>query len=65
MLELVRVPGPAAAGGAVGGGGSGGGAYICCAAVYAACHRLITLLIKSFAIYSTVKDTWVTWLHRS
>ena len=62
MLELVRVPGPIAAGGA---GGAGGGDYFCCAAVYAACHHLATLLIRSFAIYGAVKDTWVTWLYRS
>ena len=56
ILELVRVPGPIAAGGA----GGIGEAYICCAAMYVACHHLTTLLIKSFAIYGAVNDTWVT-----
>ena len=61
IFEPVNVPGPVAAG--AGAGGAGGGA--CCAAVYAACHRLTTSSIKSFAVYSALSDTWVTWLYRS
>ena len=57
ILELVKVPGLAAAGGA---SGAGGGAYVYCAAVYTACHHLMTLSIRSFAIYSAVNDTSVT-----
>ena len=52
IFELVSVPGPTAAGA---GAGGTGGAY--CAAVYAACHRLTTSSIKSFAVYGTLKDT--------
>ena len=52
MFEPVNVPGPVVAG--AGAGGAGGGA--CCAAVYAACHRLTTLSIKSFAVYGALKD---------
>ena len=56
ILEPVRVPGPTAAGtGAGGAGGVGGGT--CYAAVYAACHRLTTSSIKSFAVYGALKDT--------
>ena len=53
MFDPVNVLGPVAAG--AGAGGAGGGA--CCAAVYAACHRLTTSSIKSFAVYGTLKDT--------
>ena len=53
MFEPVNVPGPVAAG--AGSGGAGGGA--CCAAVYAACHRLTTSSIRSFAVYGTLKET--------
>ena len=62
MLKLVRVPGPVAVGSA---GGASGGAYVCCAAIYTACHHLTTSLIRSFAVYGAVNDTWVTWLYRS
>ena len=56
MFEPVNVPGPIAAGaGAGGAGGAGGGA--CCAAMYAACHRLTTSSIRSFAVYGALKDT--------
>ena len=55
IFEPVRVPGPVAAGAGAGAGGVGGGT--CCAAVYAACHRLTTSSIKSFAVYGALKDT--------
>ena len=44
ILELIRVPGPIVAGGA---GGTGSGADVCYDAIYAACHHLITSLIRS------------------
>ena len=53
IFEPVNVPGPVAAG--AGAGGAGGGA--CYAAVYAACHHLTTLSIKSFAVYGALNDT--------
>ena len=40
-----------------GAGGAGGGAYVYCAAIYAACHHLTTLSIRSLAIYGTVNET--------
>ena len=56
IFDPVNVPGPVAAG--AGAGGAGGGAY--CVAVYAACHRLNTSSIRSFAVYGALSDTWVT-----
>ena len=53
ILEPVNVPGPTAAG--AGAGGAGGGA--CYAAVYAACHRLTTSSMRSFAICGALKET--------
>ena len=53
IFDPVSVPGPVAAG--AGAGGAGGGA--CCAAVYAACHRLTTSSIRSFAVYGALKET--------
>ena len=55
MLQLVRVPGPAAAGA----GGGTGGTYICYAAVYTAYHHLTTLLIDSIAACGAVNETWL------
>ena len=55
MFEPVKVPGPIDTGAGAGAGGVGGGT--CCAAVYAACHRLTTSSIKSFAVYGALKDT--------
>ena len=55
MFEPVNVPGPANTGAGAGAGGVGGGT--CYAAVYAACHRLTTSSIKSFAVYGALKDT--------
>ena len=49
----VSVPGPVATG--AGAGGAGGGA--CYAAVYAACHRLTTSSMRSFAVCGALKDT--------
>ena len=56
IFEPVNVSGPIAAG--AGAGGAGGGA--CYAAVYAACHRLTTSSMRSFAVYGALSDTWVT-----
>ena len=53
MFEPVSVPGPVATG--AGAGGAGGGA--CCAAVHAACHRLTTSSMRSFAVYGALNDT--------
>ena len=54
IFEPVNVPGPVLLAGA-GAGGAGGGA--CYAAVYAACHRLTTSSMRSFAIYGALKET--------
>ena len=53
IFEPVKVPGPVAA--AAGAGGADGGA--CCAAVYAACHRLTTSSMRSFAVCGALKET--------
>ena len=53
MFDPVNILGPVAAG--AGAGGAGGGA--CYAAMYAACHRLTTSSIRSFAIYGALKET--------
>ena len=55
ILDPVNVPGPVDTGAGAGAGSVGGGT--CCAAVYAACHRLTTSSIRSFAVYGALSDT--------
>ena len=54
ILDPVNVPGPVDTGAGAGAGGVGGGT--CCAAVYAACHRLTTSSIKSFAVCGALRE---------